>query len=166
MISEDPLCPSFMKQDNCISFLQYETPNDFIVENQEPIQTEPVIIPQTKKTPKATCKPFRKNRKFTKEEDEKLKELVGIYGEGYWTKVAEKMPGRNRKQVRERYVNFVKKERSFSEFTAEEDSLILNFVQTKGRKWIVISNMLPGRTPIMIKNRYYAKLRHIAKLPK
>ena len=67
MISEDPLCPSFMKQDNCISFLQYETPNDFIVENQEPIQTEPVIIPQTKKTPKITCKPFRKNLKFTKE---------------------------------------------------------------------------------------------------
>eukprot|EP00826_Nyctotherus_ovalis_P001502 TRINITY_DN1023_c0_g2_i16.p2 TRINITY_DN1023_c0_g2~~TRINITY_DN1023_c0_g2_i16.p2 ORF type:complete len:155 (+),score=43.37 TRINITY_DN1023_c0_g2_i16:508-972(+) len=113
-----------------------------------------------------TVKRYSKNRKFTKEEDDRLRELVKLYGEGHWIKVAEKMPGRNRKQVRERYVNFVKKERSFAEFTVEEDSLILGFVQTKGRRWILISNMLPGRTPIMIKNRYYAKLRHLAKPPK
>lgn len=113
-----------------------------------------------------TAKRYTKNRKFTKEEDDRLRELVKLYGEGHWIKVAEKMPGRNRKQVRERYVNFVKKERSFAEFTAEEDTLILDFVQTKGRRWILISNMLPGRTPIMIKNRYYAKLRHLTKFQK
>ena len=116
-----------------------------------------------KEVKEKTAKRYSKNRKFTKEEDERLRELVKLYGEGHWIKVAENMPGRNRKQVRERYVNFVKKERSFAEFTIEEDSLILDFVQTKGRRWILISNLLPGRTPIMIKNRYYAKLRHLTR---
>ncbi len=124
-------------------------------------QTQPQL--QNKQEPTQEHEAQRrssKNRKFTPEEDERLRELVKAFGEGCWTRVADKMPGRNRKQVRERYVNFVKKERSSREFTAEEDALILNFVQTRGRKWIVISDMLPGRTPIMIKNRYYAKLRH------
>ncbi len=128
-----------------------------------PDLAKPSPVPSPSLKPKTTKKAC-KNRKFTKEEDDRLRDLVKLYGEGCWTRVAENMPGRNRKQVRERYVNFVKKERSSNEFSPEEDALILSFVQTKGRKWIVISDMLPGRTPIMIKNRYYAKLRHAAKI--
>lgn len=158
-------------------FLKYEPSNDFNAGNFSVSQVDSFIVASLdsaieearcqiqmgKEVKEKTVKRYSKNRKFTKEEDEHLRELVKLYGEGHWIKVAEKMPGRNRKQVRERYVNFVKKERSFAEFTTEEDSLILDFVQTKGRRWILISNLLPGRTPIMIKNRYYAKLRHITK---
>lgn len=101
-----------------------------------------------------------KTQKFTTEEDSTLKELVKIYGEGCWTLIAEKMSGKNRKQVRERYVNFLKKERSPHEFSPDEDISILNYVRSVGKKWNYISDQLPGRTPIMVKNRYYAKLRH------
>ncbi len=100
-----------------------------------------------------------RNHKFTKEEDERIVGLVRKYGEGSWSQIAVEMGGRNRKQIRERYVNFLKKERSPAEFSSEEDALILTYVQEKGRKWSAISDLLPGRTPIMIKNRYYAKLR-------
>eukprot|EP00826_Nyctotherus_ovalis_P035753 TRINITY_DN3097_c0_g2_i5.p1 TRINITY_DN3097_c0_g2~~TRINITY_DN3097_c0_g2_i5.p1 ORF type:complete len:276 (-),score=84.29 TRINITY_DN3097_c0_g2_i5:155-982(-) len=106
----------------------------------------------------------KRNRKFTREEDDKLKALVKIYGEGAWSRIADEMGGRNRKQVRERYVNFLKKERVVSEFTPEEDALILQFVQVNGRKWSSIAEQLTDKTPIMIKNRYYAKLRKTTKL--
>jgi len=105
----------------------------------------------------------KRNRKFTKEEDDLLKNLVKTYGEGCWSQIAEKMPGRNRKQIRERYINFLKKDRTDSEFTTEEDTLILSYVQKNGRKWSAIAELLPGRTPIMIKNRYYAKLKRTLK---
>lgn len=105
----------------------------------------------------------KRNRKFTREEDEKLKNLVKTYGEGAWSKIAEEMDGRNRKQVRERYINFLKKERVVTEFTPEEDATILQFVQENGRKWSSLAELLVGKTPIMIKNRYYAKLRRSLK---
>ena len=103
----------------------------------------------------------RQNKKFTSEEDERLKNLVKLYGEGAWSQIAENMKDRNRKQVRERYINFLKKERVVTEFTPEEDALIIQQVQKQGRKWCLISEMLVGRTPIMIKNRYYAKLKKV-----
>eukprot|EP00826_Nyctotherus_ovalis_P036587 TRINITY_DN325_c0_g1_i12.p3 TRINITY_DN325_c0_g1~~TRINITY_DN325_c0_g1_i12.p3 ORF type:complete len:161 (+),score=67.98 TRINITY_DN325_c0_g1_i12:309-791(+) len=71
------------------------------------------------------------------------------------------MEGRNRKQVRERYINFLKKDRVVTEFTPEEDALIIQYVQSKGRKWSLLSEILVGRPPIMIKNRYYAKLKKV-----
>ncbi len=105
------------------------------------------------------------NKKFTREEDEKLKELVKLYGEGSWSRIAEKMEGRNRKQVRDRYENFLKKERSTQEFSPEEDALIMRLVEEKGRKWNLIAEQLPGRPPIIVKNRYYTKLRRAPSTP-
>lgn len=134
---------------------------------EEVVQSETVKydeeIKRTKEEPRKTIAKERHNKKFTHEEDEKLKELVKTYGEGAWSCIAEKMEGRNRKQVRERYINFLKKERVVSEFTSKEDAIILQHVHKKGRKWSEIAELLVGRTPIMIKNRYYAKLRKIAK---
>lgn len=105
----------------------------------------------------------RRNQKFTKEEDEHLLMLVGKYGQSAWSLIAEEMKGRNRKQLRERYINFLKNKQITSEFTPEEDMVIIQFVEAEGRKWSLISEMLPGKTPIMIKNRYYARLRYASK---
>lgn len=107
-----------------------------------------------------------KRGKFSSDEDEALKELVKQYGEGNWSIIAERMPGRNRKQVRERYVNVLKKPKSTNEYTPEEDTLIMNLVGQYGKKWTFISTNLEGKTPQMIKNRYYSQLRSSAKLLK
>jgi hypothetical protein len=134
------------------------------------VEAEQIEIPQYEEEPKVKKEDTesifskeRRNRKFTREEDEKLKALVKIYGEGAWSRIAKEMEGRNRKQVRERYVNFLKKEKVTTEFTPEEDVMILQYVQAEGRKWSAIAEKLTGKTPIMIKNRYYAKLRRTAK---
>ncbi len=56
-----------------------------------------------------TRRPGRK-RQFTPEEDQKLLELVRIHGEAAWAVIAKLMPGRNRKQLRDHYVNLLKGE--------------------------------------------------------
>lgn len=96
--------------------------------------------------------------RFSPEEDEKLKKLVKCFGESSWSRIAKEMPGLNRKQIRDRYVNYLKKTRSVTEFTAEEDKTILRLVKEKGKCWSVISEELVGRTPIMVKNRFYTTL--------
>lgn len=96
--------------------------------------------------------------RFSPEEDERLKELVKCFGESSWSRIAKEMPGLNRKQIRDRYVNYLRKERLITEFTAEEDKTILRLVKEKGKRWSIISEELIGRTPIMVKNRFYATL--------
>jgi hypothetical protein len=96
--------------------------------------------------------------KFTAEEDGRLKKLVEMFGESSWSKIAKEMSGLNRKQIRDRYVNYLKKERTIKEFTAEEDQIILRLVRERGRFWSKIAEELVGRTPIMVKNRFYASL--------
>jgi len=96
--------------------------------------------------------------RFSAAEDEKLKKLVKIHGEGSWSLIAKEMPGLNRKQIRDRYVNYLKKTRSDTAFTAEEDTTILRLVREKGKYWSYIAEELVGRTPIMVKNRFYSSL--------
>ena len=96
--------------------------------------------------------------RFSAAEDEKLKKLVKTHGEGSWSVIAKEMPGLNRKQIRDRYVNYLKKTRSDKAFTAEEDTTILRLVREKGKYWSYIAEELVGRTPIMVKNRFYSSL--------
>eukprot|EP00826_Nyctotherus_ovalis_P028114 TRINITY_DN2213_c0_g1_i15.p1 TRINITY_DN2213_c0_g1~~TRINITY_DN2213_c0_g1_i15.p1 ORF type:complete len:231 (-),score=77.48 TRINITY_DN2213_c0_g1_i15:432-1067(-) len=137
---EGSLCPSFMKSGTIsLSLSQNEIFNrdqgekrDIkkeevkVEEVREPIQLPAEEEPIAKKEgTETTLSREKRNRKFTQEEDERLKTLVKVYGEGAWSRIAEEMEGRNRKQVRERYVNFLKKERVVPEFTSEEDAIIL-----------------------------------------
>ena len=155
-----------------------ETEKPLILEEPEKLppvdqQDIPLKIPKslptklkpktTKRKKKDSCVKEKHNKKFTPEEDEKLKTLVETYGEGTWSFIAKKMNDRNRKQVRERYINFLSTERVETKFTQEEDDTILQYVQEKGRKWSALAELLPGRTPIMIKNRYYSKLQKTLK---
>lgn len=43
-------------------------------------------------------------KKWTPEEDTKMKELVKIHGLKKWCTIAESLPGRTGKQCRERYI--------------------------------------------------------------
>lgn len=95
---------------------------------------------------------------FSPEEDKILLQLVKIHGAANWLKISDEMPQFNRKQLRERYVNYLKKSFRLSDFTPEEDAKILNYVKTLGHSWQKIAEYLPGRTAIMIKNRFTKKL--------
>lgn len=99
-----------------------------------------------------------RKKPYTAEEDRLILHYVKCFGEKNWRKIAELIPGRNRKQLRDHYVNFLKNKISKREFTEKEDSVISAMVAKHGHAWKKIADKLPGRTPIMVKNRYHSKL--------
>ena len=111
-----------------------------------------------------TKKKVGRKRKFTPEEDEQLINLVKVHGEAKWSRIAELMPGRNRKQLRDHYINFLKSKMSEKEFSPAEDAKLVQLLEVQGRSWNRIAQQLPGRSPISIKNRFYTKLKKTAKV--
>lgn len=102
-------------------------------------------------------KPGIKRGQWSEEEDNQLKQLYNIYS-GKWSIIAEHMNGRSGKQIRERYINKLDPKVNKKSFTPEEDEQILRLQKIYGNKWKVIAKEMNGRTPDMIKCRFYSKL--------
>uniref|UniRef100_A0A336KTS2 CSON011328 protein n=1 Tax=Culicoides sonorensis TaxID=179676 RepID=A0A336KTS2_CULSO len=100
----------------------------------------------------------KKHEKFSQFEDQQLLELVDKFSEGEtinWSKVCQQMPGRNRYQCYHRYMFTIKPGIKRDRFTTEEDCAILAYVQAHGETFGKMPpNLLPGRTPVQIRNRY------------
>lgn len=92
--------------------------------------------------------------KFSPEEDIHLVELVKIYGDSDWNKIALMMPGRNTRQCRERWRHYLTPEVTNAPFTPEEDSLLILKYAELGSKWKLMATFFKGRTDIAIKNRW------------
>lgn len=122
---------------------------------------EPKPDPNDNEVPSLDSSAMNSGRKkaYSPEENELLADLVKKYGDKNWSKIAEFMPGRNRKQLRDHYINFIKSKPVLKDFTEEEDAKILGMVAKYGHKWQKIADNLPGRSPLMIKNRYNMKLK-------
>eukprot|EP00831_Metopus_contortus_P003514 TRINITY_DN112_c0_g1_i1.p1 TRINITY_DN112_c0_g1~~TRINITY_DN112_c0_g1_i1.p1 ORF type:complete len:328 (-),score=29.70 TRINITY_DN112_c0_g1_i1:32-1015(-) len=105
-------------------------------------------------------------RHYTEEENSKLKSLVELYGEKSWKKISEQMPCRDRKQLRDHYMSFLKIEADTGKFSPEEDRVLLLQVQKLGRSFQQVSKFFPNRTTVMLKNRYNSLIRHAGEYSK
>lgn len=65
---------------------------------------------------------------------------------------------RTGKQIRERYLNYLRPNLSLKKWTSEEDEEILKLVGKYGRSWRNIEKRLKNRSQNQIKNRYYGHL--------
>ena len=92
--------------------------------------------------------------KWTSEEDLLLSKVVEEHGPHRWDFISSFIPGRNGRQCRERYLSTLSPNVKHSEWTYEEDIVLLNIQQQVGNHWSSISKYLPGRTAIMAKNRF------------
>lgn len=93
-------------------------------------------------------------KKFSAEEDEKLKHLVEIMGEKKWDDIAKEMPGRNGRQCRDRYKNYLIQGFFNGEWTKEEDEMLIKKFSEFGSQWSKITAYFNNRNANSLKNRW------------
>ena len=105
-------------------------------------------------------RPGIKRGAWSPEEDELIREGVTKFGKS-WAKIAKSMKSRNGKQVRDRYINVLELNINKDSFTESEDQSIIKYYAMYGSQWATIAKECgTGRSPDMIKNRYYSHLKN------
>jgi len=104
--------------------------------------------------PTARSKMQKPHVKFTADDDEKLRVLVERFGTNDWNTISSEIAGKNPRQCKERWLNYLSPGLNTSTWTAEEDSLLLAKYAELGCKWVQIAQFLPKRTDSMVKNRF------------
>jgi hypothetical protein len=94
-----------------------------------------------------------KRIRFSKEEDNQLKELVLEYDKD-WNLISSLMDGKNIRQVKDRYLNILSPDLNRDPWTDEDDELLKQKINEIGKKWTKILEFFRNRTAISLKNRW------------
>ena len=99
-------------------------------------------------------KPGKFKNKFTPAEDQLLLEVVDRVGSKDWSEVASHLQGRNARQCRERWNNYVNPAIAKLPWTPAEDRLLEQKFRELGTKWHSIASFFPNRSKNSIKNHW------------
>ncbi|KAK8842947.1 Myb- protein A [Tritrichomonas musculus] len=89
---------------------------------------------------------------WTKEENEKIINLVEKFGPRNWKKIAEEIKTKTAQQCRDHYNDVLDPKINKTIWTNEEERIMLLKYEQLGPQWAKIKTFLPGRTTGMIKN--------------
>jgi len=97
--------------------------------------------------------------KWTKQEDETLKEAVEEHGAKNWKLISSRLPGRSEVQCLHRWQKVLKPSLVKGPWTAEEDRKVVELVKEHGaKKWSLIATNLPGRIGKQCRERWHNHL--------
>jgi hypothetical protein len=99
--------------------------------------------------------PESNRRRFSKEEDEKLRRLIRQYGTHDWATVSSCLSDWTARQCRHRYKNYLMEGRQRISWTPAEEKLVIRKFREFGPKWVRIATFLPGRSGNDVKNRWH-----------
>lgn len=113
---------------------------------------------------KKTLKPGLIKGPWKPEEDALLMQVMGEELEGDWQAISRRIPGRNAKQCKERWLLNLNPEINHGPWSAEEDAALVQLHSEIGGKWSLLAKKLPGRTEHSIKTRFLSLQRQAAKV--
>jgi hypothetical protein len=88
---------------------------------------------------------------------------VEQFGPDSWEEVSHRVPGRNARQCRDRYNNYLLGTLVANPWTPEEDLIICQKFREIGPHWVQIAMLLNGRSGNHVKNRWH---KHLSKREK
>lgn len=89
---------------------------------------------------------------WSKEEDERLLELIQKFMPRNWSKISGMHGTRGGKQCRERWHNHLRPSINKAPFSKDEECLVVSMQAKIGNRWSEIARYLPGRTDNAVKN--------------
>ena len=95
----------------------------------------------------------RAPKRWTKAEDQLLRQAVQELGERQWKTIAERVPGRNHVQCLQRWRKALAPGLKKGHWTEEEDDLLRSVVSQGFRNWGDAAQEIPGRTPKQCRER-------------
>ncbi len=120
-----------------------------------------------KKGSRQTYKYVCKKKRWDEFSDLHLKQLVNKFGND-WRSVSKELPGYTEGQCRQRWHALVSgqvDESSFDngpgDWSKHEDQAVAKWKHVYGNRWTDIAKQIPGRTDLMVKNRFYSCMRKI-----
>lgn len=97
--------------------------------------------------------------KWSKQEDDTLKEAVEEHGAKNWKLISTHLPGRSEVQCLHRWQKVLKPTLVKGPWTAEEDRKVVELVGKYGaKKWSLIASNLPGRIGKQCRERWHNHL--------
>jgi hypothetical protein len=93
-------------------------------------------------------------RFFSPEDDQTLQRLKGESSSVTWAQIADRMPGFNARQLRERWCNYLSPELKTNGWTEEEDCELMRLYTELGPRWGIIGGRMGNRSAPDIKNRF------------
>ena len=92
-------------------------------------------------------------KKWTKEEDDLLRQAVREFGEKQWKEIAQRIPGRNHVQCLQRWKKVLRPGLKKGHWTDDEDNL-LRLYRDKCSNWAEVAEKIPGRTAKQCRERW------------